>query len=44
MADSDKVHIMATQAPVGKNLPDNIMKLIKNSRSAILIFRSNESF
>ena len=44
VADIDKVHIMATQAPIGRSIPDNIMKLIKNSRSAVLVFRSNESF
>jgi len=44
VADVEKVHIMAVQAPLGRAVPDSIIKLIKNTRSAVLIYKSNDAW
>ncbi|GAX76181.1 hypothetical protein CEUSTIGMA_g3625.t1 [Chlamydomonas eustigma] len=44
VADVDRVHIMALQAPISRVLPENIMKLIGKTKSAVLLFKSNEAY
>lgn len=45
-ANSDHCHIFAIQIPQGKAgyLPDSITHLLKRSRSALLVFKSNSNF
>ncbi len=43
VADLDRVHIMAIQVPVGRGLlPESAVKLIRNTHSAVLVYKSNE--
>ncbi|GAX84468.1 hypothetical protein CEUSTIGMA_g11888.t1 [Chlamydomonas eustigma] len=41
VADVEKCHIMATQIPSSaSSLPESLMKVIKNTRSAVLVYKS----
>ena len=45
-AAQDRCHVLAVQIPIGKagSLPDKVNQLLKRSRSAILVFKSNSEF
>eukprot|EP00198_Chlamydomonas_reinhardtii_P000390 XP_001689725.1 predicted protein [Chlamydomonas reinhardtii] len=44
LADLEKVHVLAMQAPSGRGLPASIMHVLKAARSAVLVYKSNELF
>ncbi|KAG2424565.1 hypothetical protein HXX76_014445 [Chlamydomonas incerta] len=44
LAELEKVHVLAMQAPSGRGLPASIMHVLKAARSAVLIYKTNESF
>ncbi|KXZ55122.1 hypothetical protein GPECTOR_3g274 [Gonium pectorale] len=42
-AEHDRVNIVAIQAPAGRSVPTNILNVLKGARSAVLIYKSNET-
>eukprot|EP00798_Chlamydomonas_sp_ICE-L_P018527 gene18527-25034_t len=41
VADLERAHIIAVPAPQGRTVPESILRLLKNSRSAVMIYRNN---
>eukprot|EP00798_Chlamydomonas_sp_ICE-L_P000095 gene95-3703_t len=43
LANTEKVHVMAMNQPAGRTLSEKTMKMLKSTRSAVLLFRGKET-